>query len=609
MSDLIKLSDFVINFFEKKKTKVIFTVVGGGSIFLCDSLYKNKKIKYVACHHEQSVAYAAESYARYNNQTSVALVTTGPGGTNAISGVASCWIDSVPVIFISGQVFSNQMINDSHVRQKGVQESNMIDIVKSITKFSICIKNKKDILYILEKAYHIANSERPGPVWIEIPADIQNSWIDLKKDKLKNFISIKDNKSVSNLNNNIKIIALKIFKSKKPIIYFGGGAKIAKSQLIAKKIIDDFKIPFGLSWNAADFIEAGERTFIGKPGFFSDRTAHFSIQNCDLFISIGSRLNFGITGYNSKIFAENAYKVMVDIDKHELIESKKKKNINLILQMDAKCFLEKLYEYLKILKIKNTYKPNKNWLDFINISKNKYPVITKDFYKYKNYVNSYVFLKSLSKISPKNSTIVTDMGLAFSGTFQYYKINGNKQKLYSNTGHAPMGWGLPGAIGASFASNKKKVICLTGDGGLQMNVQELATIFHYKLPVIIFIYNNNGYSTIRQTQKLGFESRNMGSSANDLSFPNYKELAKAYSIKYFKINNNANIDRILYKIFNKSKYPILCELKMHWNQIEGPKLINRRTKDNEIAISTKFHDLYPFLDELELNKNFYNEKK
>lgn len=604
MSNLIRLSDFVIDFFERKDTKVIFTVVGGGSIFLCDSLYKNKKIKYIACHHEQSVAYAAESYARHNNKTSVALVTTGPGGTNSVSGVASCWIDSVPVIFISGQVFSNQMINNSHVRQKGIQESNMIEIVKSITKFSTCIKDKREILYTLEKAYHIANSDRPGPVWIEIPADVQNSWIDLKKDKLRRFIPNIENKLMLNMNSTIKKIALKILKSKKPIIYFGGGAKIAKSQSIAKKIIDEFEIPFGLSWNAADFIETKKRTFIGKPGFFSDRTAHFSIQNCDLFISVGSRLNFGITGYNSKIFAQQAYKVVVDIDKYELIKTKKDIKTNLILKIDAKYFLEKLYEHLKKLKRENVYKPNKKWQDFIKNSQKKYPIITNDFYKNKNYVNSYVFLKSLSKISPKKSTLVTDMGLSFSGTFQYYQINGSKQKLYSNTGHAPMGWGLPGAIGAALADNKSTVICLTGDGGLQMNVQELATIFHYKLPIIVFVYNNNGYSTIRQTQKLGFKSRNMGSSDSDLSFPNYKDLAKAYNFKYHKINDNLNIDKMLYKIFKKPSYPILCELKMHWDQVEGPKLINRRTKDNEIAISTKFEDLYPFLNEKELKKNY-----
>lgn len=605
----IRLSDFVINFFEKKNIEFVFTVNGGGSIFLCDSLYRAKNIKYIPCHHEQAVAIAAESYARFTNKPTFAVVTTGPGGTNTLTGVAGCWTDSVPVIFISGQVFSKQMVLETKIRQKGLQEINIVDMVKPITKYAKTITNPSDILLELEKAYYTANDGRPGPIWLDLPADIQNAWID--PSILKKFNPIINKTKSKSFNKNhlqqIKLIAKKIYYSKKPLLLFGRGCQISNSVPSALQLINDFDLPYCLSWNGSDGFPNTNKYYLGKPGIFTQRYANFSIQNCDLFLSIGSRLNYGVTGYNSKDFARNAYKVMVDIDQFELNDAKKRIGINNTLCLDANIFIKNLYiELLKLNKLSK--KPNRNiWHKYLLKLKNNFPLITNKITNQREYVNSYFFINLLSKKLKNNSVVVTDMGLSFVCTNQTIITKSENQRHFSNAGHAPMGWGLPGAIGACFANNKKKVICITGDGGLQMNVQELATISHYKLPIIIFLYNNKGYSTIIQTQKLGFNSRIMGSNKKSgLSFPNFELLAKAYSIKYQLIKNNNGLKK-LDKIISLNQ-PIFCELLIDPNQLQAPKLINRRTKDNEIAIPSKFEDLHPFLSINQLMEANFNEK-
>ena len=311
---MVRLSDYVINNFYKIGIRHIFTVSGGGSIFLCDSLYKNKKIQYIPCHHEQAVSFAAESYARQRNKISGAVVTTGPGGTNTITGVSSCWIDSIPTLFVSGQVFLNQTIENTKLRQLGVQEIDIISLVKPVTKYAVMIKDPNEIKYHLDRALHEATSGRPGPVWIDIPANIQNALINEKK--LKKFIPPKPSKT-SKLDKDIKFLAQKLMSSKRPLLHFGHGVKLSKANIIAEKLVNKFKIPFTLTWNASDLISSNNSYYCGRPGAFAERGSNFIVQNSDFFLSIGSRLPFMITGYNSKDFARNAKKIMVDIDNHE----------------------------------------------------------------------------------------------------------------------------------------------------------------------------------------------------------------------------------------------------------------------------------------------------
>ena len=514
----MRLADFVVDFLAKKRIKNIFTVSGGGSIFLCDALYKSKKLKYISCHHEQAVSFAAESYTRLKNKPGAAVVTTGPGGTNCTTGVACSWIDSVPTIFISGQVFLNQTIKNTGKRQVGVQEINIIDMVKKFTKYSVMVNNPNDILFHLEKAYHVATTGRPGPVWIDIPADIQSSKIELKN--LKKF-KPKIKKKISKLIDlKIKKVAELLKKSKRPILHVGQGVRIANAQKQLRNFLNKSKIPFALTWNASDIIESSHPSYIGRPGAFAERGTNFIIQNSDLYISVGTRLPFMVTGYNSNDFARRATKVMVDIDLNEV---RNMVPINLGINCDANYFF-KNYRISVFVFISL-----KIGIFIVKILERNTIVLNK-YKKQKKYLNSYHFIDVLSDVLNDKDVIVTDMGLSFVGTHQAFKIK-KGQRLFTNSGHAPMGWGLPAAIGAYFATkdsrSKSKIICLTGEGGLQMNIQELATVLHHKIPIKIFVYNNGGYLTIKQTQQLGFKSRIMGSDKDVNFFPNLKFISKS----------------------------------------------------------------------------------
>ncbi len=588
----MRVADFVIKFLEEKKIDTVFTVSGGGSIFLCDALYKAKKLKYVSCHHEQAVSFATESFSRINNKPGAAIITTGPGGTNCTTGVACCWIDSVPSIFISGQVYSNQTIGNSGLRQVGVQEFDIINMVKSSTKYAVIVKNPKDIKYHLEKAYHLSTNGRPGPVWIDIPANIQNAKI--KPNKLKGFREKKKLIQIKNIKKKIKRIAKLLTQSKRPILHLGQGVKISNSEKYLRIILNKYKIPFALTWNASDLIESSHPSYIGRPGAFAERGTNFIIQNCDLHIAVGTRLPFMVTGYDAKDFARNAKKVMVDIDKIEVNKSNVKPDEKICC--DAKYFLKVLMKYLpKKINL------SKKWITYCKNIRKKYPIVLDEFRMQRKTINSYDFIDNLSKILKKDDVIVTDMGLSFVGTHQAFKVK-KGQKLLTNSGHAPMGWGLPAAIGACYASKKKRVICLTGEGGLQMNIQEFATIMHNKLPVKTFIYNNGGYLTIKQTQQLGFNNRIMGSnSKTGLSFPNYKKIAESHKIRYIKILNNKNLKNKIRKILSDNK-PMICELMMDHEQEQMPKAINKRLPNGK-SIPTKFEDMYPFLPFDEIKKN------
>ncbi len=588
----MRLADFVIKFLEEKKIDTVFTVSGGGSIFLCDALYKAKKLKYVSCHHEQAVSFATESFSRVKNKPGAAIITTGPGGTNCTTGVACCWIDSIPSIFISGQVYLNQTIGNSGLRQVGVQEFDIINMIKSSTKYAVIVKNPNDIKYHLQKAHYLSTEGRPGPVWIDIPANIQNAKIELNK--LKSFRKKKKLIKFSSIEKKIKKIANLLSKSKKPVLHLGHGVKISNSEKYLRKILNKYNIPFALTWNASDLIESSHPSYIGRPGAFAERGTNFIIQNCDLHISVGTRLPFMVTGYDSKDFARNAKKVMVDIDQIEL--NKSYLNLDEKVCCDAKYFLKTLIKYLpKKINL------SKDWLTYCKNIRKKYPIVLNEFRKQKKSINSYDFVDNLSDILKADDIIVTDMGLSFVGTHQAFKIK-KGQKLFTNSGHAPMGWGLPAAIGASYASKNKRIICLTGEGGLQMNIQEFATIMHNKLPIKTFIYNNGGYLTIKQTQQLGFKNRIMGSNKKTgLSFPNYKKIAESHKIKYIKISNNKNLKNKIKKILSSNK-AVICELIMDHEQEQMPKAINKRLPNGK-SVPTKFEDMYPFLSFDEIKKN------
>ncbi len=593
---MIRLADYVMLFLESIGIEDVFTVSGGGSIFLDDALGQSK-IKYYCCHHEQAVAMASEAYARVNGEIGVSLVTSGPGGTNAITGVAGCWIDSVPNLIISGQVYLNQTIGDSGLRQLGVQEINIIDIVDPITKYAVMVKKANKIKYHLQKAVHIAKTGRPGPVWVDIPADIQRA--DINENELEEFTPNENPTSLdSNLKSKVTKIAQLLKSSKRPLIHVGQGVKISKATKEFLAFVKSYDLPFVTARNANDIVATNHELYVGRPGTFGQRGANFAVQNSDFYLAIGTRLALSQTGYFSRDYARNAKKVMVDIDQTEL--DKKTLSIDIKVQSDAKVFLMELNQELSGVSLDIS-----SWIRQCQHWKEKYPVMIPEHKRHKSPVNSYYFVDILSEILTSKDVIVTDMGIAFQGTHQAFKIK-EGQKLFTNSGFAAMGWGLPASVGACVANQNKRTICISGDGGLQLNIQELATIMHNKLPIKLFVLNNGGYLTIKQTQEHGFGGQLMGcNQATGLSFPDVLKLAEAYKIRSIRLDNQENLKHKLKQVVD-SKGPVVCEIIMDPDQKQIPKVLNRKKPDGTMEASP-VEDMYPYLAPEELKENMLSD--
>ena len=590
---MVRLADFVISYLEREGVREVFTVSGGGSIYLNDALAINKKVKYYCCHHEQAVAIASEAYARVKSGIGVSLVTTGPGGTNAITGVACSWMDSVPHLVISGQVFFNQTIRNTGLRQLGVQEINIIDIVKPITKYAVMVTDPQKIKYHLQKAIYLAKNARPGPVWLDIPANIQMTEIDENNLECFDPAEIKLEQDGDLSAEVAKVVEL-LKLSKRPLLHVGQGVKLAGAVQEFMELIEKHNLPFVTARNANDIVNTDHPLFIGRPGTFAQRAGNFAVQNADVYIAIGTRLSFPQTGYNSKDYARNAIKIMVDIDKAEL--EKDSLQLDIKICNSAKDFLQELMHQLEGISIDTA-----EWVDMCRLWKEKYPVVLPEYKELKEGVNSFYFADKLSQILTNDDVIVTDMGFAFQTTHMAFKLK-KGQRLFTNSGLAPMGWGLPAAIGACIANDKKKVICIAGEGGFQMNLQELATVMHNKLPIKIFIYNNKGYLTIKQTQQYGFESRLMGcDETTGLSFPDLIKVSEAYGIKAVKIENQEDLEEKIKYVIDYPG-PILCEVIMEDDQEQIPKFLNRKNVEGK-TIYTRLEDLYPYLSEEELEEN------
>lgn len=599
---MMRVADFVMSFLEGQGVRDIFVVTGGGAIFLDDALGVNKNIRYYCCHHEQAVAMAAEAYARVKGNLGVSLVTTGPGGTNTITGVCGSWTDSVPHLIISGQVFLNQTIRKTGVRQLGVQEINIIDIVKPVTKYAVMIEDTDTIKYHLQKAVHIAKTGRPGPVWIDIPANIQNAKINEKE--LAEFDPAEIPVSFDpEFFQKVAAVAERLITAKRPLLHAGQGIKIASAVDEFMSMVEKYRFPFVTARNANDMVESDHELFVGRPGTFAQRGANFAVQNADVYLAIGTRLSLPQTGYNSKDYARNAWRVMVDIDTAEL--NKDTLDFHCKIQADARAFLQELSLQLESLPKPVAEKPEL-WVQQCRQWKEKYPVVLPEYKSQQTFVNSYYFIDILSDLLTAEDVIVTDMGLAFQGTHQAFKVK-KGQKLFTNSGFASMGWGLPAAIGACIAHDRKRTICLAGDGGLQMNLQELATVMHHQFPIKIFVYNNKGYLTQKQSFQLAF-GRVVGSDyETGLSFPDLKKIADAYEISYFKIEDHTHLREKVEEVVNTSG-PMLCELIMDPDQLQIPKSQARKRADGSNELPP-FEDLFPYLDPQEVKENMVGEKK
>lgn len=597
-----KLSDYISNFLVEKGIKDIFTVTGGGAMHLNDSFGHNKKLNCIYNHHEQACSIAAEGYYRMNNKLPAVCVTTGPGGTNAITGVYGAWVDSIPMFVISGQVKRETTIWSTEVplRQLGDQEFNIVDCVSTMTKYSHMVTDANEIAYHLEKAYYLCKNGRPGPVWLDIPLDIQAAIIDT--DELKYFDpkECEEENPIYDETLTDKIIE-KIKQSKRPVFLAGTGIRHASSEKEFLELIEKYQIPVVTAWNAHDIIWDEHELYCGRPGTVGTRGGNFIVQSSDLIITFASRLNIRQISYNYKMFAKDAYKIIIDIDAAELDKP--------TLSPDMKIHAN-VKDVINSLLNKNYTANNethKKWLKWCKNINSKYPAVLERYYEKNTPINPYVFTDKLFNCLEEYDKIVTGNGSACVITFQAAKIK-KGQRLFTNSGCAAMGYGLPASLGAAISEKGNRVICLDGDGSIQMNIQELATISHNKLNLKIFLLNNNGYHSIRQTQNNLFKPPLIGIDKNSgLMFPNHEILAKAYEIEYKKIDNLINIEEKIKDVLN-SKGPIICEVILDENQTFSPKLSSKVLEDGTI-VSPEIDDMFPFLEreEYERIKNVKKE--
>ena len=579
----MNLSDYTLKFLEEKKVKEVFLLTGGAISFMVDAFSRNSKVKYISVAHEQAGAMMADAYSRLGPNFSCTMVTSGPGATNLITGIACSYFDSIPSLHICGQVNTYEQQNGhkstKKVRQVGFQETNIVGISKPITKFSYQLKNPSEIKYILQKAHHIATTGRPGPVLIDIPMNFQK--VGINPDKLKSFYPAKDINFLK-IRNEIINIQKYFFKSKKPVLILGGGIKYGKAEKELKIFLNKFKIPVVTTWSGVDLIDHNNENYIGNIGVYGSRAANFTVQNSDLILCLGARLDTRVTGGNPKSFARSAKKIVVDIDQNELGKQRGLK-IDLKIKTDIKNFFINYKKFNKIKIIK------KDWLLKCNEWNKRYPIIQKKFFNEKKYVNPYVFMGELSKILNNKDIIIADDGGHLTWTIQSFKVKIG-QKLFSAFGNSPMGYALPASIGASIAKDKFRVICIDGDGSLQINLQELHTVNKLKLPIKIFILNNNGYGIIKQFQELYLDKR-FEATGKGVSNPNFKKISNAFNINYSLLKNHKDLDKL--KKIISSKRAEIIEVNIKPNQKIIPKL----------QFGKPIEDLSPLLSRKEFSDN------
>ena len=592
---MMRVSDYIFSSIAELGVKEVFAVSGGGAMHLVDSLGRNEHLRYIATHHEQAAAMAAEGYARISGKPGVALVTSGPGGTNAITGVCGAWIDSIPTIFISGQVTQDTLIGNTGLRQFGIQEANIIEIVRPITKYAVTVTDPSEVKYHLQKAVYLATTGRPGPVWLDIPLDVQSKLIN--PNTLTPFTpdDVEQRGTCHLLTTQVTKCAELLKSAKRPVLISGYGIRLAGAEKEFLKLVERLKIPIVSSWTTSDLIPTSHDLYVGRSGIMGDRASNFAVQNSDLLLIIGSRMSIPQVGYNYKTFAREAKKIMVDIDEVELKKPSLRPDLPIIA--DAKEFIIELLTRIGDGKIELNAG---DWVKRCQQWKAKYPVVLPEYKEIKKGVNSFYFVDVLSEKLGNDAVVVTDMGTSFTCTMQTFKTKAG-QRFFTSSGHASMGFGLPGAIGACFASGRKKTICISGDGGLQMNIQELQTMVHYNLPIILFVLNNGGYLTIMLMQQNHF-GRYVGSEpSSGVSCPDIIKVGKAYGIKTERISNNeelhAKLDNVL-----AQREPFICEIMMPENQPLIPRVSSLKRPDGSI-MAKPLEDLYPFLSREEFLEN------
>lgn len=573
---MMKLSDYVADFLVRQNIRHVFTVAGGACLHLIDSVGRNKGIDHICPHHEQAAAMAADAYSRATRNLGAAIATSGPGATNLITGIACAYYDSVPVLYITGQVASFRLKKDMGVRQFGFQETDIVEMVRPITKYALMLTDPNLIRYELEKATYLAKAGRPGPVLIDIPDDLQRVMIDEKT--LSGFVPGQEGSGAihqliaykidPDLTKKVDHTLLLIQSAKRPVVVLGWGIRLAGADSEALEFINKLGIPIALTWAMLDFVPATNPLLVGSFGLHGTRYGNYAIQNADLLITIGTRLDTHETGSPMSSFARGAIKVIVDVDASELNKYEHFGMTDYVpILSDAKHFLSAMNQ-----RLLSWTTPNINdWLDRISVWKEKYPICRPENYTQEK-LNPYVFFKKLSQQSVAGDSIVVDTGNAVAWLTQAFEFK-EDQRLFAAFNNTPMGYALPAAIAISLALGNKPVTCVVGDGSLMMNIQELSTLVHHKLPIKIFIINNRGYSMIRQTQEQWLDSRYLASSQDGgISFPDFSEVAKAWNIPVTSIEFNRDIEWGIQQTLKANDYSI-CDVQIEQSHRVIPQVV------------------------------------
>lgn len=608
-----RVSDYIADFLAQKGITQIFTVVGGGAMYLNDSFGHHPTLSCLYHHHEQACAIAAEGYARVNNQVAAVCVTSGPGAINALNGVAGAYMDSIPMLVLSGQAKSTLTVKASglQLRTLGNQEFNILSAIGEMTKYAEMVMEPERIRYVMEKAYYLAVTGRPGPCWVDVPLDIQGAVVETEL--LQGYTPDGQEKEMAEpafSDSLIGEIVERIRKAQRPVFYAGNGIRISGGYEVFCRLICALGIPVVTCWDSIDLIESENELYAGRGGTMGDRAGNFAVQNSDLVLAVGTRLNIYQVGYQRETWAREAFTIVIDIDPQEL--KKPTVRIDLPVCADAKAFMEKLLEMVQKEKGGQTGQSGmedgisskrRAWIERCRLWKKKYPVYhAQTDRRDEDCVGIYRFVHELSSsLEPGEITVVANGSASVVGSQTY--VIGAGQRFLMNCGLSSMGYDLPAAIGACLANNRKRVICIAGDGSIQMNLQELQTIVTNKLPIVIFVINNQGYHQIRLTQRNVFcnELVGVGPDSADLGFPDFEKLAYAYGIPYYSCRNDRQLADVLEKALGESGYA-LCEVFTSTKQPFEPKSATRRLADGTL-VSPPLEDMAPFLSREELREN------
>ena len=597
---MIRVADFIARGLARERIRHVFLVTGGAAMHLNDAIGRCRDLEYLCCHHEQACAMAAASYYRLTNRLAAVNVTAGPGGTNAVTGVFGAWVESLGMVVISGQVKFETLVRSTglnSLRQLGDQEIDIVRIVGPITKYAVMVTDPSSIRYHLEKALFLARTGRPGPVWLDIPMNVQAAMVSEKE--LEGFDPIREGLSArpegSSLAADARRIRARCLASARPVILAGSGIRLSGAEGVFLELLDRWKVPVATAFNGHDLLWDDHPLNIGRQGTIGDRAGNFAVQNADFLLVLGCRLAIRQVSYNWENFARAAFKIIVDIDGAEL--EKPTVRPDLAVRGDAGDLIRCLLD----LPPDEVPEAHACWLDWCAERRKRYPVVLPEYWSRTAGVNPYCFVEELFRQLPENAVVVTGDGTACIATFQAARLK-RGQRLYSDGGCAPMGFDLPAAIGACVGRRGERIVCLAGDGSIQMNIQELQTIATHRMPVAIFVLNNGGYQSIRLTQHAFFPDNPVGCDpASGVGIPRFEEIARAYGLAYRAVRANSDLETTISRTLAYPG-PQLCEVFLDPEQSFAPKTFSRRLPDGRM-VSAPLEDMFPFLDREEFLDN------